>query len=151
MLNDFKKFAIKGNVVDIAIGMIIGGGIVPVAKALVDDIIMPVVGLALGRVDFRNLFVVIKPGSQPGPYETLDMAKTAGAVTINYGVFVNTIITFLIVAFAAYLVANLVQRLRTKEDALPEVPTPSEKACPFCLLNIPIAAKKCGHCTSQLA
>ncbi|MEO5668433.1 MAG: large conductance mechanosensitive channel protein MscL [Bdellovibrionota bacterium] len=150
MLNDFKKFAFKGSVVDIAIGMIIGGGITPVAKALVDDMIMPVVGLAMGRVDFRNLFVVIKEGSKPAPYETLDLAKSVGAVTVNYGIFVNTIITFIVVAFAAYLIASTVQKLRTKFEEQDVAPSVNEKECPFCLSKVPLAAKKCAYCTSTL-
>lgn len=150
MLNDFKKFAVTGSVVDIAIGMILGGGIIPVAKALVDDMIMPVVGLALGRVDFRNLFVVVKEGSRPSPYETLDAAKAVGAVTVNYGIFINTVITFIIVAFAAYLIATAVQKLRTTVEEKPVPPTASEKECPRCLFKVPIAAHKCGHCTSDL-
>jgi large conductance mechanosensitive channel len=149
MLNDFKKFAVKGSVVDIAIGMILGGGITPIAKALVDDMIMPVVGLALGRVDFRNLFVVIKEGTQPSPYATLDAAKAVGAVTINYGVFVNTILTFIIVAFAAYLIATAVHKVRFQVEHT-DPPAPTEKQCPYCISLIPIAAKKCAHCTSDL-
>lgn len=150
MLNDFKKFAVKGSVVDIAIGMILGGGITPIAKALVDDMIMPVVGLAMGRVDFRNLFVIIKEGAVPSPYATLDAAKAAGAVTVNYGIFINTLITFVIVAFAAYLIATAVQRLRKSVEADPVPPTPSEKECPFCLSKVPLLAKKCAFCTSSL-
>jgi len=148
MLNDFKKFAVKGNVVDIAIGMILGGGVIPIAKALVDDIIMPVVGLAMGRIDFKNLFFVIKEGSEPAPYNTLDLAKSVGAVTINYGIFINTIITFIVVAFAAYLIASAVQKLRTRLEAQVEPPTPSEKECPFCISNIPLKATRCPCCTS---
>jgi large conductance mechanosensitive channel len=150
MLNDFKKFAVKGSVVDIAIGMILGGGITPIAKALVDDMIMPVVGLAMGRVDFRNLFVIIKEGAVPSPYATLDAAKAAGAVTVNYGIFINTLITFVIVAFAAYLIATAVQRLRKSVEADPVPPTPSEKECPLCLSKVPLLAKKCAFCTSSL-
>jgi large conductance mechanosensitive channel len=150
MLNDFKKFAVKGSVVDIAIGMILGGGITPIAKALVDDMIMPVVGLAMGRVDFRNLFIIIKEGAAPSPYATLDAAKAAGAVTVNYGIFINTLITFVIVAFAAYLIATAVQRLRKSVEADPVPPTPSEKECPFCLSKVPLLAKKCAFCTSSL-
>ncbi len=151
MFIDFKKFALKGSVVDIAIGMIIGGGITPVARSLVDDIIMPPIGLALGRVDFRNLFVVIKHGAEPRAYLTLQEAKEAGAVTVNYGLFVNTIVTFVIVAFAAYLIMKTVQKLRDIQEAQPAPPpTPSEKECPLCLSKIPLAARKCAHCTTDL-
>lgn len=150
MLNDFKKFAVKGNVVDIAIGMILGGGITPIAKALVDDIMMPVVGLVMGRMDFKNLFFVIKEGSQPAPYNTLDLAKSVGAITINYGIFINTIITFIIVAFAAYLIAGAVQKLRTRVEGQAEPPAPSEKNCPFCISNVPLKATRCPCCTSAI-
>jgi large conductance mechanosensitive channel len=152
MLTDFKKFALKGSVVDIAIGMIIGGGITPVARSLVDDIIMPPIGLALGRVDFRNLFIVIRDGSESIPYLTLQEARDAGAVTINYGIFVNTIVTFVIVAFAAYMVMRTVQTLRDRQEKQPPPPpTPVEKECPFCVSKIPLAARKCAFCTSELA
>lgn len=153
MLKEFRDFAIKGNFVDIAIGMILGAGVLPIAKSLVDDIIMPPVGLLLGNVDFQNIFVVIKDGAELPPYVNLAAAKAAGAVTLNIGVFINSLITFFIVAFAAFMVMQFVQRLRDefkkKEPTLPPEPN-TEKECSFCFTKISIKATRCPHCTSSL-
>ena len=117
MWKEFKEFALKGSVLDLAIGIIIGVAFAPIVKSLVDDIIMPPVGLLLGGVDFTNLFAVVRDGTPPGPYATLEAAKAASAVTLNYGVFVNTIITFLIVTFAVFLMVKVINRWRAEPPA----------------------------------
>lgn len=122
MLKEFKEFAVKGNVLDMAVGIIIGAAFGTIVKSLVDDIIMPPIGLLLGGVDFTDLFFTISPGSIPGPYGTLAAAREAGAVTINYGVFVNGVLSFLIVAFAVFLVVKSFNKLKKQEEAAPEAP-----------------------------
>jgi large conductance mechanosensitive channel len=144
MLKEFKEFAMRGSVVDLAVGVIIGAAFGKIVSSLVDDIIMPPIGRLLGHVDFSSLFVNLSDKS----YETLAAAKTAGAPTLNYGLFLNTVISFLIVAFCVFLVVQQVNRW-TKKPAAPAVPT--TKDCPQCAMSIPIAAKRCGHCTTQLA
>jgi large conductance mechanosensitive channel len=123
MLEEFKKFAMRGNVVDLAVGVIIGAAFGKIVDSLVKDIIMPPIGLILGKVDFANLFVVLKPGALPGPYASVDAAQKAGAVTLNYGVFINTAISFVIVAWAVFLLIKLMNRLDRKQQEAP-VPTP---------------------------
>ena len=148
MLKEFKEFAMRGNVIDMAVGIIIGAAFGTIVSSFVADIIMPPVGLLLGNVDFSNLFMVLKEGKVAGPYETVAAAKTAGAVTLNYGVFINTIISFLIVVFAVFLVIRNVNRLKKKEEALPAAPTTKE--CPYCISVIPIKAVRCPHCTAEI-
>jgi len=148
MLKEFKEFAMRGNVVDMAVGIIIGAAFGTIVKSLVADIIMPPIGLLLGNVDFSNLFVVLKQGATAGPYANLAAAQEAGAVTMNYGVFFNTIISFLIVAFAIFLLIRNINRLKKKEEAPP--PEPTTKECPECLSVIPIKAVRCAHCGIQL-
>ncbi|MBU0742742.1 large-conductance mechanosensitive channel protein MscL [bacterium] len=149
MFKEFKEFAIKGNVVDMAVGIIIGAAFGTIVKSLVADVIMPPIGLLLGGVDFANLFVVLKAGAEAaGPYETLTMAQEAGAVTMNIGVFINTIISFLIVAFAVFMVIRNINKLKREDVAPPAAPT--TKDCPHCLSTIPIKAKKCAFCASGL-
>lgn len=148
MLKEFKEFAMRGNVIDMAVGIIIGAAFGTIVKSLVDDILMPPIGLLLGNVDFSNLFLVIKAGKAFGPYETLAAAKAAGAVTVNIGVFLNTVIGFLIVAFSVFLVIKQLNALKKKEVAAPAVPT--TKACPFCLSSVPLKATRCPQCTSDL-
>jgi large conductance mechanosensitive channel len=148
MLKDFKEFAMRGNVVDMAVGIIIGAAFGTIVKSLVADVLMPPIGLLLGNVDFTNLFVVIKQGAAAGPFATLAEAQKAGAVTINYGMFVNTIISFVIVAFAVFVVIRNLNRLKREEEAPLEEPTTKE--CPHCLSEIPIKASRCAHCTSEL-
>ena len=128
MLKEFKEFAVKGNVVDMAVGIIIGAAFGKIVDSLVKDLIMPPIGLALGKVDFANLFVVLKQGSTPGPYLTVDAAQKAGAVTFNYGVFINTCLSFIIVAFAVFLLVRFINRLRREELAKAAEPpaTPEE-------------------------
>ena len=147
-MKEFREFAMRGNVVDMAVGFIIGAAFGTIIKSLVADVIMPPIGLLLGNVDFANLFVVLKTGATPGPYAALTEAQEAGAVTINYGMFVNTIISFVIVAFAVFLVIRYINRLKREEKAPPE---PTTRDCPFCLSTIPIKATRCGHCTSEVA
>ena len=148
MLKEFKEFAMKGNVVDMAVGIIIGAAFGAIVKSLVSDILMPPIGILLGNVDFSNLFLIIRPGAAPGPYTTIVDAQKAGAVTLNYGLFINSIISFAIVAFAVFLVVRSINNLRRQEETPP--PAPSTRECPFCLSSIPLKAVRCPHCTSEL-
>lgn len=143
MLKDFRAFIEKGNLIQLAVAFIMGVTFATVITSLVNDIIMPAVGLAAGGADFANLFVVIKDGDPAGSYATLQAAQDAGAVTINYGLFVNAILTFLIVALVLFFVVKLFIR-----PPKPEAPT--TKTCPFCASSIPIAANRCPQCTSEL-
>jgi large conductance mechanosensitive channel len=147
MLKEFKEFAMRGNVVDMAVGIIIGAAFGTIIKSLVADIIMPPIGLLLGNVDFANLFLMLKAGNPAGPYLAVAEAQKAGAVTINYGAFINTIISFIIVAFAVFFLIRSLNRLQ-KPAAAP-VP-PATKECPYCLSAIPVKASRCAHCTSEL-
>jgi len=145
MLDEFKKFVMRGNVLDLAVGIIIGAAFGAIVKSLVDDIIMPPVGLALGNVDFSNLFLILKEGSKAAPpYTTVADAQAAGAVTLNYGLFINQIITFLIVALAVFLVVRVANRLQKPASA------PTNKDCPYCKTSIPVGAVRCPNCTSDL-
>jgi large conductance mechanosensitive channel len=135
-------------VVDMAVGIIIGAAFGTIVKSLVADVIMPPIGLLLGNVDFSNLFVVLKEGTVAGPFGSLADAQKAGAVTINYGVFINTIISFIIVAFAIFLLVRSINKLKRQEEAPPEEPTTKE--CPQCYSTIPIKATRCAFCTSEL-
>ncbi|MFH1010529.1 MAG: large conductance mechanosensitive channel protein MscL [bacterium] len=148
MLKEFKEFAMRGNVVDMAVGIIIGAAFGSIVNSIVSDIIMPPIGLILGNVDFSNLFVVLKEGTTAGPYFSIAQAKAAGAVTWNYGIFVNTIINFVIVAFAVFLLVRGVNKLRREREVL--LAAPSTKTCPHCLSTIPLKAKKCAYCTSPI-
>ena len=148
MLKEFKEFAMRGNVIDMAVGIIIGAAFGTIIGSLVSDVLMPPIGLVLGNVDFSNLFVVLKEGKVAGPYATVAAAKGAGAVTLNYGLFVNTVVNFIIVAFAIFFVVRAMNTLKKKEEAIPAGPTTKE--CPHCLSTIPIKATRCGHCTSEL-
>lgn len=143
MLKEFKEFAMKGNVLDLAIGIIIGAAFGKIITSFVNDVLMPPIGLLLGKVDFSNLFIDL---SGQG-HATLKAAKDAGAATLNYGLFLNSVIDFLIVAFAIFLLIRQVNRLKREEAA----PAPDKKECPFCLSSIPIKASRCSQCTSQLA
>ena len=148
MWKEFKEFAVKGNVVDMAVGIIIGGAFGTIVKSLVNDVIMPPIGLLLGGVDFANLFALLKEGSEAAPYTALADAQAAGAVTINYGLFMNSVISFFIVAFAVFLLVKSINKLRREEEAPPEEPT--TKDCEFCFSSIPIKATRCPSCTSEL-
>ena len=148
MFKEFKEFAMKGNVLDMAIGIVIGGAFGTIIKSLVSDVIMPPIGLLLGGVDFSNLFSVMKVGDPAGPYAALADAQAAGAVTVNYGLFINNIISFLIVAFAVFMLVKVVNNMRREEEAPPAEPT--TKDCPFCATEIAIKATRCPNCTSEL-
>ena len=147
MLKEFKAFIMRGNVLDLAVGIIIGAAFGTIVKSLVDDVIMPPIGLALGNVDFSNMFYLLKEGSKAAPpYASLADAKAAGAVTINYGQFINNLVTFIIVAFAVFLVVRAANRLRPPEAA----EAPNTRDCPYCRMPIPVAATRCPQCTSDL-
>jgi large conductance mechanosensitive channel len=148
MLKEFKEFVLRGNVLDMAVGIIIGAAFGTIVKSLVDDVIMPPIGLLLGGVDFANLFILLRAGSPAAPYASLADAQAAGAVTINYGVFINAVVSFLIVALVMFLLIRSINRLRREEEAPPAEPTTKE--CPYCLSTIPIKATRCAHCTSEL-
>ena len=148
MLKEFKAFAIKGNAVDLAVGIIIGGAFGTIVQSLVNDVIMPPIGLLLGNVDFKDLFWVLKDGVKaPPPYLTIAAAQDAGAVTLNYGRFINSLVAFLIVAFVVFLLVRVMNRLQPEEAAA----APNTKDCPFCARSIPIKATRCPECTSSLA
>jgi len=148
MLGEFKQFAMRGNVVDMAVGIIIGGAFGTIVKSLVGDVIMPPIGLLLGGVDFSELFVTLKQGTTAGPYATLLDAQTAGAVTINYGLFINSVISFLIVALAVFFLIRAINRLQREQEAPAEEPITKE--CPKCFTAIPIKATRCPNCTSEI-
>lgn len=148
MFKEFKEFAMRGNVVDMAVGVIIGAAFGTIISSLVSDIIMPPIGVLLGNVDFSNLFFTIKEGSVGKPYLTLADAQKAGAVTLNYGLFINRIISFIIVAFSAFLVIKGMNRMMRKEEVPPAAP--ATKDCPRCFTAIPIMATRCPHCTSEI-
>ena len=143
MLKEFKEFAMRGNVMDMAVGIIIGAAFGKIVSSLVEDVMMPPIGRLLGRIDFSGLFINLSDKS----YETLKAARDAGAPTLNYGIFLNTVINFLIVAFAVFLLVQQVNRW-TKKPAPAAAPTTKE--CPQCAMTIPLGAKRCGHCTTQL-
>ncbi len=143
MIKEFKEFVIKGNVLDMAVGIIIGAAFGKVVSSFVTDVLMPPIGLLLGKVDFSNLFISLSGQS----FESLADAKKAGAATLNYGLFLNTAIDFLIVGFAIFIVVKQVNRLKREAPAA----APTTRACPFCLTDIPIKASRCPHCTSALA
>jgi large conductance mechanosensitive channel len=142
MLKEFKEFAMRGNVMDMAIGIIIGAAFGKIVTSFVNDMLMPPLGLLMGSTDFSNKFLTLKGQS----LATLGAAKEAGSVTLNYGMFVNTIIDFIIIAFAIFLLVKQINRFKKK----PEAPPPNSKECPFCLAAVPIKASRCGHCTSEL-
>jgi large conductance mechanosensitive channel len=144
-MKEFKKFIMQGNVLNLAIGIIFGIAFGAIVNSLVNDIIMPPIGLALGKVDFVNLFVILRQGTTAGPYLSLAAAKTAGAVTLNYGMFINTIITFIIIAVVLFFIVRTVNRMEKKE-----VEKVTTKQCPYCFTTIDIKATRCPNCTSEL-
>ena len=152
MLKEFRDFAMKGNVMDMAVGIIIGGAFGKIVSSLVNDVIMPPIGMLLGKVDFSNLFINLS-GEH---YASLADAKTAGAATVNYGLFLNTVIDFIIVAFAIFLMVKWINKMRAATEALEKKPeaapvAPTTKECPYCLSTIPIKAIRCAHCTANLS
>jgi large conductance mechanosensitive channel len=151
MLQDFKAFIMRGNVIDMAVGIIIGIAFGLVVNSLVNDIIMPPIGLALGNVDFTNLFVVLKEGLTAGPYPSLAAAKAAGAVTINYGTFINTVVNLVIIAAVVFfLIVRPVAKLQARKKKAEEPAVPTTKECPYCFTSIPVKASRCPNCTSEL-
>jgi large conductance mechanosensitive channel len=145
MFKEFKEFAMRGSVLDMAIGIIIGVAFGAIVSSLVADVLMPPFGLLLGKVDFANLYILLSGG---GPYPSLAAAQAAGVVTLNYGLFINKIINFLIVAFALFLVIRSMNRMKKKSEA--PAPAPTTKDCPFCATAVPIKAVRCPHCTSEI-
>ncbi len=145
MFEDFKKFAMRGNVMDMAVGIILGAAFGAIVSSLVSDVIMPPVGWLLGQVEFNNLFLVLREGKSAGPYETLKAAQEAGAVTINYGLFLNRVVNFVIVAWAVFLLIRGLNRLARRQAP------PPVRLCPDCATGVPAAARRCPHCTSQIA
>jgi large conductance mechanosensitive channel len=151
MLKDFKAFIMRGNVIDMAVGIIIGAAFGTVVTSLVKDIIMPPISLALGRVDFSNLFALLKAGpTDKGPYLSLNQAQAAGAVTENYGAFIITVFSFLIIAFVIFLLIRAIMKMRSRAEAPKVEAVPTTKDCPYCLSKIAIKATRCPNCTSQL-
>lgn len=147
LLNDFKAFLMKGNVIDLAVGMVVGTAFTGMVKSLVDDVIMPPIGLLIGGVDFSNLFLTLKEGAKAaGPYATLAAAKDAGAVTMNIGLFINTLISLVIVGFAIFMVVKAISKLQKQ----PQPADPTTKEYPQCCTEIPLKASRCPHCTSEL-
>ena len=144
MFKEFKEFAMRGNVIDLAVGVIIGAAFGTIVKSLVDDVLMPPIGLLVGGLDFSNLFLSLN-GEH---YASLAAAKTAGAPTINYGVFLNNVLNFLIVAVAVFLLVRQINRMKRETPVPP--PAPTEKPCPYCISTIPLAATRCPQCTSEL-
>ena len=145
-LKEFKEFALRGNVVDLAVGFVVGAAFSAIVKSLVGDIIMPPLGLALGNADFSNFFITLSGGH----FQTLAAAKAAHAVTLNYGAFINTVINFLIVALAMFIVIRQVNRLQRRQDQAAEAPAPTTRNCPYCIMPISIEATRCPHCTSEV-
>lgn len=147
MLNEFKQFALRGNVIDMAVGVIIGVAFSGIVNSLVADMLMPPMGLLVGY-DFSNLFITLKQGAAAGPYATLADAKKAAAVTLNYGVFINTVVNFLVVAFSMFLLIKGVKRLWVQA---PAPPPPATKECPYCVSAVPVKATRCPRCTSSIS
>ena len=149
MLKAFRDFAMKGNVVDMAVGIIIGAAFGTIVASLVADIIMPPIGMMLGGVDFTNIFVALKDGATAGPYKTLAEAQAAGAVTMNIGMFLNKVFSFIIVAFSVFMLVKAMNKAKRAEPA-PAPAAPTTKDCPLCLSAIPLKARRCAHCASDL-
>jgi len=149
MFKEFREFAVRGNVVDMAVGIIIGAAFGGIVKAVVDDLIMPPLGVLTGGMDFTDKFILLREGTPPGPYPGLEQAKTAGATVMAYGHFLNTILSFVLVAFAVFILVRAINRIRSPETAPTE--EPKIRTCPYCAMDIPKAARRCPHCTSEVA
>ena len=149
MLKEFKEFVLRGNVVDMAVGIIIGAAFGAIITSLVKDVIMPPIGLLLGSVDFKDLFILLEEGSPVSPYATLADAQAAGAVSINYGLFINAVISFLIIALVIFFLIRNINRLRREEEAPPPA-EPTTQQCPYCRSAIPLGAVRCAYCTAHL-
>jgi large conductance mechanosensitive channel len=150
MFKEFREFAMKGNALDMAVGIIIGAAFGTLVASLVSDILMPPIGLLLGNVDFSNLYAVLHAGSVPGPYASLAQAQAAGAVTLNYGIFVNKIIALLIVAFALFLIVRSMNRLKKRAEVPAPAAARATKECPYCCTTVAIKAVRCPSCTSEI-
>ena len=150
LLNEFKDFAVKGNVVDLAVAVIMGGAFGAIVTSLVNDIIMPPIGLLIGGVDFQDVFLVLKEGTSAGPYPTLEAAQAVGAVTVNVGLFFNAVLSFLIVAWAVFMLVRGMNRLRRDQDQGGDTPSPTTRTCPDCKRDMAIGATRCPHCTSEV-
>lgn len=148
MMNEFKKFVMRGSVIDMAVGIIIGGAFTKIVNSMVADVMMPPLGLLIGKVDFSNWFVVIKQGTTAGPYATIAEAQAAGATTMNLGLFLNAIISFIIVAFCIFLLIKAINKLNSPKEQAP-IPV-STKKCPYCCSEIALEATRCPHCTSEI-
>ncbi len=151
MLQEFKKFVLRGNVVDLAVAVVIGAAFGAIINSLVNDIIMPPIGLLLGGVNFDNLMWVIKEGTPPSPYATVGDAAAASAVTINYGLFINAVITFIIIALVVFLLVRSMNRMSEVQKKPAAAVAPTTKECPFCAKEIPLKAQRCPFCTSNLS
>lgn len=151
VIKEFREFAMRGNVIDLAVGVVIGGAFGAIVKSLVDDVIMPPIGLLVGNVDFANLFIVLKEGAKAAaPYASVAAAKEAGAVTLNIGLFINALVSFTIVAFAIFMLVKVINRLKREEKVVEAPAEPTTKECRYCLSSIPVKATRCPCCTSQL-
>lgn len=150
MLKEFREFAVKGNVVDMAVGIIIGAAFTAIVNSLVRDVFTPLIGLATGGLNFTNQFLVLREGSGDGAYNTLEQAQAAGAVTLNYGLFLNAVLSFLIVAFATFVLIRNINRLKNLAQPTETAAPPTVKSCPYCISKIPIPATRCPACTSEL-
>ncbi len=149
MWKEFKAFAVRGNVVDMAVGIIIGAAFTTVVQSLVKDIMMPPLGLLTSEIDFANAFLILKEGATAGPYTTLQQAQDAGAVVLRYGTFLNSLISFALVAFAVFMLVRYINKLKSPQQS-PEPVSPTIKKCTYCFSDIPLEATRCPHCTSQL-
>lgn len=149
MWKEFKAFAVKGNVIDMAVGIIIGAAFTSIVQSLVKDILMPPLGLLTGSVDFSNAFILLREGTTPAPYPTLQAAQDAGAVVLRYGSFINAVISFMLVAFAVFLLVRYINKLKSPKQ-MPEPVSPTIKKCRYCFSDIPVEATRCPHCTSKL-
>lgn len=151
IVDEFREFALKGNVLDMAVGIILGAAFGTIVNSLVEDVIMPPIGLLMAGVDVTQLHVVIQEGSPPSPYPSLEAARQAGAITINYGQFLTSVLSFLIVALALFFIVRAMNRMRREaEDPEEADPSPSTKTCPYCASGIPVKARRCPQCTSEL-
>lgn len=148
MMSEFKKFVMRGNVIDMAVGIIIGGAFTKIVNSMVADIMMPPLGLLMGKVDFSNWFIVLKQGADAGPYASLSAAQAAGATTLNIGTFLNAIISFIIVALCIFLLIKVINKVNAPKEEAPAAPT--TKKCPFCCSEIALEATRCPHCTSEI-
>lgn len=151
MFQEFKTFIMRGNVLDMAVGIVMGSAFMAIIQSLVNDVIMPPIGFILGNVNFSNLYILVKQGSTPAPYGSLALAKKAGAITINYGIFINSIISFLIISTVVFFMVRAVNRLKTAAlKPVPVSPEVTTRECPYCFTTISLKATKCPNCTSSL-